>query len=404
MSHSAVYRALGIEGHQHRSIRLQEGSVVVRLTMDPERLCCPGCGTSEVVRRGIETREFQAPPVAGRPVSVLVDVPRLECSACGTVRQAKVAFAAKGHHCTRSFVRYVIEMRRQMTVKDLAAHLGVSQWLVRQIEKEYLHRHFSKPKLRHVRRIAIDEISLGGGHRYLTVVLDLERGAVLFVGDGKGAAALNPFWKRLKASRARVRAVAMDMSAAYMLAVSLHLPQATLVFDRFHVVKLFNDKLSDLRRDLYREAKDQLHKDVLKGTRWLLLKNPENLVDERDESARLQEALKLNHSLATAYYLKEDLRQLWSQTSKRAAGKFLTSWCRRAEASGIRMLQRFAHTLRCHRRGLLAWYDVPISTGPLEGTNNKIRTLQRQAYGFRDRDYFILKIYALHITRYVLVG
>jgi transposase len=404
MSHSAVYRALGIEGHQHRSIQLQEGSVVIRLTMHPERLCCPGCGTSEVVRRGTETREFKAPPIAGRPVSVLVDVPRLECSACGTVRQARVAFAARDRRCTKSFVRYVIEMRRQMTVKDLAAHLGVSQWLVRDLEKEYLHRHFSRPKLRHVRRIAIDEISIGGGHRYLTVVLDLERGAVLFVGEGKGAEALDPFWKRLKASRAKVRAVAMDMSAAYMLAVSGHLPQATLVFDHFHVVKLFNDKLSDLRRDLYREAKDQLHKNVLKGTRWLLLKNPENLVDERDEPARLQEALKLNQSLATAYYLKEDLRQLWSQKSKRAARKFLESWVRRAEASGIRMLQRFAHTLRCHRRGLLAWYDVPISTGPLEGTNNKIRTLQRAAYGFRDRDYFILKIYALHTTRFVLVG
>jgi transposase len=328
--------------------------------MDPERLCCPGCGASQVVRRGTETREYKAPPIAGRPVSVLVDVPRLECSACGTVRQANVAFAAKGHRCTRSFVRYVIEMRRQMTVKDLAAHLGASQWLVREIEKEYLHRHFSRPKLRHVRRIAIDEISIGGGHRYLTVVLDLERGAVLFVGDGKGADALDPFWKRLKASRPRVRAVAVDMSAAYILAARRRLPQATLVFDHFHVVKLFNDKLSDLRRDLYREAKDQLHKDVLKGTRWLLLKNPENLEEERDESARLREALKLNQSLATAYYLKEDLRQLWSQPGKRAAGKFLTSWCRRAEASGIRMLQRFAHTLRSHRRGLLAWYDVPI--------------------------------------------
>lgn len=404
MSHSAVYRALGVEGHRHRSMQVSEGVVMIRLTMEGQTPRCPGCRSSDVVRRGAETREFKAPPIAGKPVVVLVDVPRLECAACETVRQAEVAFAAKGRRCTRSFVRYVIEMRRKMTIKDLAAHLGVSQWLVRSIEKEYLQRHFSKPKLKHVRRIAIDEISLGGGHRYLTVVLDLESGAVLFVGEGKGADALNPFWKRLRASRAKVRAVAIDMSAAYILAVSTHLPQATLVFDHFHVVKLFNEKLSDLRRDLYREAKDQLHKNVLKGTRWLLLKNPDNLDHERDESARLQEALKLNQSLATAYYLKEDLRQLWSQPSKRAAGKFLTSWCRRAEASGIRMLQRFAHTLLTHRRGLLAWYDVPISTGPLEGTNNKIRTLQRNAYGYRDREYFLLKLYALHQTRYVLVG
>jgi transposase len=399
-----VYKALGIDGHEHRSMRLGEGSVVIRLNMNPESLACPGCGTREIVHRGTETREFRAPPMANRCVSVLVDVPRVACAACGSVRQVPVAFAARGRRCTRSFVRYVIEMRRVMTVQGLAAHLGVSQWLVREIEKEYLQRHFARPKLKRVRRIAIDEISLGGGHKYLTVVLDLVSGAVLFVGEGKGADALNPFWKRLKASRAKIQAVAMDMSAAYMLAVREHLPHATLVFDHFHVVKLFNDKLSDLRRDLYREATDQLHKDVLKGTRWLLLKNPDNLDEERDEPARLKEALELNASLATAYYLKEDLRQLWSQGTKRRARRFLDSWVRRAEASGIRMLQRFARTLTIHRRGILAWYDVPISTGPLEGTNNKIRTLQRQAYGFRDREYFILKIYALHTTRYVLIG
>jgi transposase len=404
MSHSAVYKALGIDGHEHRSIRLGEGSVVIRLTIDPESLACPGCGTREIVRRGTETREFRAPPMAHRCVRVLVDVPRVECAACGSVRQAPVAFAARGRRCTRSFVRYVLDLRPRMTIQDLAEYLGVSQWLVRDIEKEYLQRHFAKPKLKRVRHIAIDELSIGGGHKYLTVVLDLERGAVLFVGEGKGADALNPFWKRLKGSRAKIQAVAMDLSAAYRLAVREHLPQATLVFDHFHIVKLFNDKLSDLRRDLYREAKDQLHKDVLKGTRWLLLKNPEHLDDERDESARLKEALELNASLATAYYLKEDLRQLWSQPTKQAAERFLDAWVRRAEASGIRMLQRFARTLTIHRRGILAWYDVPISTGPLEGTNNKIRTLQRQAYGFRDREYFILKIYALHTTRYVLIG
>jgi len=156
--------------------------------------------------------------------------------------------------------------------------------------------------------------------------------------------------------------VAIDISAAYILAVSKHLPRATLVFDHFHVVKLFNDKLSDLRRDLHREAKDQLHKDLLKGTRWLLLKNPDHLDDEREERRRLAEALQLNHSLATAYYLKEDLRQLWSLRSNSAAGTFLTSWRRRAEASSVRLLARFAHTLRSHRAGLPAWHDVPIST------------------------------------------
>jgi len=276
--------------------------------------------------------------------------------------------------------------------------------MVKNIEKRHLKKHFSRPKLKHVRKIAIDEIAVGKGHRYLTVVLDLESGVVLHVGDGKGTDALSGFWRRLKASRARIEAVACDMSPAYIKAVLEHLPDAALVFDRFHVVKLFNDRLANFRRELYREATDVLQKNVLKGTRWLLLKNPENLDEDRHERARLEDALALNRPLATAYYLKEDLRRFWEQKSRRIAERFLNDWCARARASGIRFLQKFANTLQGHRNGLLAWYDYPISTGPLEGTNNKIKTMQRQAYGFRDQQYFRLKIYALHETKLKLVG
>jgi len=184
---------------------------------------------------------------------------------------------------------------------------------------------------------------------------------------------------------------------------STHLPKATIVYDHFHVIKLFNEKLSDLRRSLYHKAEDE-RKKVLKGSRWLLLKAAENLDPERDEEARLEKALELNKPLATAYYMKEDLRQFWSQPGKTFAGAFLTDWVRRAEASGVRMLQQMAKTLEGRRAGLLAYYDYPISTGPLEGTNNKIKTMKRQAYGYRDQEFFKLKILAIHEARYALVG
>src|SRR6185437_10625877 len=196
-----------------------------------------------------------------------------------------------------------------MTIRDVAKHLGVSWDMIKDIQKRDLSRRFAKPKLKYLRQIAIDEISIAQGHRYLTVVLDLDSGAVAFVGDGKGAKALKPFWKRLKGSKAKIEAVALDMSPTYREAVSTHLSGAQIVFDRFHVMKLFNDKLSDLRRALHREATDVMQKKVLKGTRWLLLKAAENLDEERDEKKKLEEVLALNKSLATAYYLKEDLRQ-----------------------------------------------------------------------------------------------
>lgn len=247
---------------------------------------------------------------------------------------------------------------------------------------------------------------LAKGHRYLTVVLDLESGAVVFIGEGKGADALEPLWRKLRrcGARDRIEAVATDMSPAYALAVRENLPNAVHGLDRFHVVKLFNDPLADLRREVQRSVEKVEHKELLKGTLWLLLKNPQNLDEKRNERQRLEQALRINQPLATAYYLKEDLRQFWRQTGKRAAEDFLNGWVARAQASGVAMLQKFAKTLQLHRAGLLAWYDYPISTGPLEGTNNKIKTMQRQAYGYRDQEFFRLKIFAIHEATYALVG
>jgi transposase len=320
------------------------------------------------------------------------------------VRQVKIPFADPRRSFTRAFERYALELGRRMTIRDVARHLGVGWDVIKDLQKRDLSRRFAKPKLKHLRHIAIDEIAVAKGHRYLTVVLDLDSGAVVFVGDGKGAKALKPFWKRLRGSKAKIEAVAMDMSKAYRQAVSTHLPEAKIVFDRFHVVKLFNEKLTQLRRDLHREATDTLQKKVLKGTRWLLLKAAENLDETRNEKQKLEEALALNKSLATAYYLKEDLRQFWEQPGQRFATAFLNDWIKRAEASGIKMLQEMAKTLAWHRSGLLAYYDVRITSGPMEGTNNKIKTMKRQAYGFRDKEFFKLKILAIHETRYELVG
>lgn len=290
-----------------------------------------------------------------------------------------------------------------MTIQDVAAHLAVGWDLVKEIQKRHLERKFAKPVLKGLMRIAIDEISIGKGHKYLTVVLDLRSGAVVFVGDGKGVDALTPFWKRLKASGAKIEAVAIDMSPSYIAAVKQNLPQAVIVFDHFHIIKLYNEKLSDLRRDIYRDL-STAGKSVLKGVRWLLLKNAKRLQPKYNEKERLFKALRINLPLFTAYLLKEDLYRLWFQNSKAEATAFLDSWIARAEQSNVSMLNSFAKTLDGHREGILAFYDFPISTGPLEGTNNKIKTLQKQAYGFRDLDFFKLKIYGLHETKFALVG
>ena len=404
MSSQLLYQVFRVAGYSLTKTEVEEHRVLLHVQPQPHRVCCSSCRSRNVIRRGEKTRWFRNVPVGSDCTWVIATLPRVQCRDCGLVRQIDSGLAEPKRTYTRAFERYVLELSRCTTIQFVAEHLGVSWDIVKDIQKRNLRRRFAKPKLRKVRQIAIDEICIGRPYRFLTLVLDLQTGAILFVGKGKKAESLQPFWRRLRASRAKVQAVAIDMSRAYISAVTRNLPQATLVFDRFHVVKLMNEKLTQLRRELHRHAVDQLHKDVLKGTRWLLLKTPENLDPTKGEPKRLREALRLNESLAIAYYLKEDLRQIWEQLGKFQAKMKLLDWYQQAMASGVRILQDFARLLLIHQHGILAWYDYPISTGPLEGTNNKIKTMQRQHYGLRDSEFFQLKLYQLHETKYALVG
>jgi transposase len=380
------------------------GGIEVTIEQPRDRCRCAVCGGENVILKGAKTRRFHAPPMGSKHVTIVFDVPRVECRDCGSVRQVEIAFARPMRRHIRAFGRYVLDLLENMTCEDVAEHLGVSWGMIRDIEKEHLKRRYDKPRLKDVKRIAIDEIAVRKGHKYMTIVLDLDTGHVIFVGDGRGGDSLLPFWKRLRRSGAVIEAVATDMSPAYIAAVEEALPDAVFVFDRFHVIKLFNDKLTALRRRLYRDLKDSDERAALKGVRWLLLRRQENLDPEKSEPERLARALELNGDLAAAYFLKEELSEIWEQDDYDTAEGMLLDWIQYAESLQITELADFANTLRRHAIGILAHYDCPITTGPLEGTNNKIKTMKRQAYGFRDMDYFKLKILALHRTRYALVG
>ena len=404
MSTSLLYHTWGIRSYEYVHARYEKGSTIFRVEQEDTTLRCSCCSSREVKKRGIIERTFRTMPVGNRPIFIELPVQRVECLKCGVVRQVNIQFAKQRRSYTKGFERFALDLSRHMTIRAVAQHLNVGWDVIKDIQKRYLHRRFDKPKLRKLKRIAIDEIYLGKRTGYLTVVMDLNSGAVIEVAKGKDAAALEAFWKRLKRSRAEVEAVATDMGLAYIKAVRENLPEATLVFDHFHVIKLYNEKLTNLRRAMAREA-DELGKDTLKGTRWLLMKTPCNLNVEKDEHTRLQEALQLNQPLATAYYMKDDLRRVWLQEDKDSAAFVLDDWIKRAAASSVNMLKTFANTLAAYRSGILAYYDFDgLSTGPLEGTNNKIKTLQKMAYGFRDIEFLKLKIKGLHESRYALVG
>ena len=403
MTTRELYSSIGVSGYEPQGCWRKGGIFHIRMEAPLSCHKCPKCGDRDVIHRGTFDRVVRAPRIGLDRTVLFIQAPRLECRRWQQVLNAALPQIEPHCNYTKSLARLVVDLRKMMTIKDVAHYVGVSDTMIRGIDKKYLKRKFAKPRLRHLEIIAIDEIYVGKKNKFFTIVIDWKTGAIVFVGDGKGEKALKPFWKRLRGSKAKIKAVATDMSSAYYSAVLKNLPIAKHVFDRFHIVKLMNDKLTQLRRDLQREA-DTMGKNVLKGLRYLLLKHQENLNESKNERARLMEALGLNESLSIAYYLKEDLGQIWQQSSKAIAGTFLKDWCARARASGIRVLQTMANTLEGHRTGILNWYDFPISTGRLEGINNKIGALQRSAYGYRDRDYFIAKLYALHLAKFELIG
>jgi transposase len=297
--------------------------------------------------------------------------------------------------------RFVYGLSRVMTLSDVAEVTLLSWDTVKAITKTHLARDYGKPALRGVRYLGIDEIHLGSKKRYFTIVIDLEDGRILWAKPGRGGAALRGFWPRLRRAQTKIQAVATDLSAAYWSAVLDHLPDAALVFDKFHVIKLMNERLDDLRRHLVREAEGAM-KLKIKGTRFLLLRNPENL--RQDQIPKLDRALQLNEPLLLGWYLKEELRELWNQPSGKGMEAFLKDWCEKAEQSAIGQMIKMAKTLRTHASGILAYARHPITSGKLEGINNKIKTLTKRSYGFHDENFFILKLLSLHHSKYKLLG
>jgi transposase len=290
-----------------------------------------------------------------------------------------------------------------MTLLDVALWLGLSWDTVKGVVERRFEIDYRRIGYRRVKQIGIDELYLGRTKKYLTLVTDLESGRIIWVGKGRGSDALREFWRRFKLSGARLKAAAIDMSGAYAQGLREHAPHAILTFDRFHVIKLMNERLDDLRRQLARQAGDALAKHAIKGLRWLLLNRSENL--EVSARKKLDTALELNKPLSTAYLLKEELGLLWQQADGRAAWGFLQSWCAKAKASGIQQLSAMANTLLRHARGILSYYNkTKITSGMVEGINRKIRGLLAAAYGIRDLEFLKLRLYALHESKWKFVG
>lgn len=405
MSTSILYHGWNAKDYIYRKAEYAAGAIWFHVQKNPEKRKCAGCGSGDCVLAGLvdPPPALRGLPIGKKPVWLVLHLHRIKCHACGAVLQEERLLADPKKHYTHQLAAYVLDLSRKMTIADIAAHLAMSWDTVKDILKSDLERRSQKIDWRNLTHIAIDEVSVAKGQRYLTVVLNLKTGRVLFVAESRKAEALAPFFKKLRRSRTRLEAVAMDMSAAYKLAIETYYRRpCAIVYDRFHVIKLLNEQIDEIRREEMRNAESDEIRKIIKGKRYLVLYGRENL--RKRDVEPLKELLRLNANLCTAYILKEQLRLFWDAPDRKVGEDFLREWVTAAQTSGIKRLARFAKTLQEHWEGLLAYFDHPITTGPLEGVNNSIKVLKRKAYGYRDVEFFKLRILFIHECKSKFVG
>ncbi len=404
MSTSLLYHAWGVRTYNYCSAEYKEGEVYIHVEKKPKYQRCVVCGSREVIREGVEEYTVRTLPIGSKAVFLVLSLHVLRCKKCGALRQESRDVAEPRKSYTKAFARYVLELMPHMTISAIAQHLQVGWDLVKSIVKSNLEKKAKRISWRNVRHIAIDEIATKKGHKYMTVVVDLDTGHVLYTAEGKGHESLKPFFQRLRRSRAKLEAVAMDLSDAFAKAVRLYWPEkVAIVHDHYHIVSNMNDVVDKVRREEQNRLEGE-GKKVIKGSRYLLLGARERIESMPDKQERLQALLRVNKTLHKVYLLKEDLRQFWSQKSKEEARDFIEEWLKAARAMDNPHVSRFAKTIESRMEGILAWYDYPISSGPLEGLNNKIKVLKRSAYGYRDQHFFGLRILFIHETRFNLSG
>ncbi len=355
---------------------------------------CSHCGESTRAVHDQQERRVRDLPIFEHRVELIVPRLRVACARCGP-KLERLSWLEPYARVTRRLCESVAQLCRVASIRHVASFFGLDWKTVKDLDFASLQRQLGPIDLDGLEVIGMDEFAIQKGHRYATVIVEPMRKRVLWVGRGRGREDVRPFFELLGPERCkRLRAAVMDMNAGYELEVKRHCPQAAIVFDLFHVVAKYGREVIDrVRVDRANELRaDKPARRVVKGARWLLLKNRDSLAPGQD--VQLKELLAANRALFAVHVLRDALKDLWSYRHAGYAERAWKSWYGQARRSRIEPLKRFATNLKPYLPGILAHCRFPLGTNLIEGINNKIKVIKRMAYGFRDDAYFFLKIRA----------
>jgi len=387
-----IRKQLKLKAHRVSQVEQIEQTVVIHIDrLGNRRLRCAQCGRPG--RRVHDVRPVrQWKDLSMRGVSLLLRYQprRVECRDCGVHVEA-FPWAEPWARVTRALAGAVTVMARSQSWQETGRVYALNWKSVASIVRRAVDYGLAQRRQQPLHHLGIDEVSRKKGHQYLTVVYDLERRVLVWVGVDRTEATLQKFFTALGVRRcATVRIVCMDMWAAYANAVRQQLPNAQILFDRFHVVQHLNRALDEVRRSEMRRLsrRERVH---FKRCRYILLKNPWNL--SNSEKDRLSTLIRWNSPLIRAYYLKEAFQMFWDITEPRLAETHLLKWMSTAKRTRLTPFKVFVQLLAAHLDGILAWTNLRLSNGALEGMNNKIKLVSHRGFGFRNASNFITAIY-----------
>ena len=375
-------------GFVYHDARLDPITQAIEVQVRPRRGSkpqCSGCSRSAAGYDHLSERRFEFIPVWGFAVLLLYRMRRVQCVTCG-VKVEQVPWAMGKHTLTRAYLLFLAQWARKLSWAETARSFHTSWEKVYQAVEYVVQWGLEHRQLGPIRAIGVDEIQYGKGHRYLTLVYQIEAGCVrlLWVGQERTLASFEKFFVMLgKELSAQIEFVCSDMWKPYLQLIAKHCTHALNILDRFHVVAKMNLALDDVRAAEARRLVQDGYEPVLKRSRWCLLKRPAHLTDH--QRVKLRDVLRYNLASVRAYLLKEAFQAFWDYDSPVWAGKFLDEWTHQVMRSRIEPMKKFARTIRAHRELLLNYFRArkAYSSGVIEGLNNKAKVTMRKAYGFR---------------------
>lgn len=388
---SLMNKLLNLPGLWVLGVAFETNQLILRIRPRFRLLTCPRCGTQSRGRFEQKQRRWRHLALGGLEVVLVGPIRRLRCPKCKRVVTEAVPWARHGSIFTRPFEDLVAFLAQRLPKSAVLEMAGISWATVGTIVQRVVDEQMDAGRFDGLRRIGVDEISYRRHHKYLTVVVNHDTGKVIWAAPGKSAETLQSFFEQLTPEQLEgIEVVSMDLSAAYQKAVRETLPEAELVFDKFHIAQLAQRALDEVRRTLVRELPRE-KRPALKSSRWVLLKRPDRLSEQ--EADRLSAIKQDNDPLYRAYLLKESLLETLDAPGPEAANQEMGAWLSWASRCRLQPFVRLGKTVRKHRDGILRAISSGLTNARLEGLNNKIRLLSHRAFGFHSADSLIATIY-----------